>query len=405
MLTTTSGQSSARRHTLALLAPAVVVLATVVLGSGAGVASAAPAPAAPTPAASTPADPTPPATPTPAPTPAEVLPPRPVPATPQFPAWIDDLASYDAQATCSAVAQPGAVGLAELVKATYPAITTIGITRGCTQGATSEHKEGRAIDVMLDGTTLEGRAVAAAFLGWLTADDQYGNTAAMARRLGVMYVIWNKQMWRAYRPEAGWQPYTGAEAHADHIHISLSWAGALKRTTWWSLDPMTTPGIHLIDGQWWNVDCTYGAPPKATCTVTVKTQLPVYDTLRKYYALQTAWVRNRTVVLDALSPSWDANPLSHSGEFVSGNGRRWKVTCSAEAPAPRTCQTFVWSSVLVASPAKTAATRRTRGKQTFGTRYVRQQQFVLNSEVRLQDPPPPAPVPAATPAPLSAKQK
>lgn len=320
------------------------------------------------------------AAPAPTPTP-EVLPERPTPATPEFPAWIDDLAGYEPQTGCVPVAQPGTLGLAELVKATYPQVKTVGTMRGCTQGGLSEHKEGRALDVMLDARSLEGRAVAAAFNGWLTADDAHGNTAAMARRLGVMYIIWNRQIWRAYNPEAGWQPYTGADPHTNHIHISLSWAGALKRSTWWSLDPMTTPGLHLLEGVWWDVDCAYGTPPRAKCTALVKTQRPVLDAARKRYELRTTWVRDRTTVIDTVSSRWDENPLTRSGEFTTAKGRQWRVTCSAEAPAARTCQTYILTSTLV----PVASTGPASGAKARVTKYVREPLFKLNSEYRLQE--------------------
>jgi len=105
-------------------------------------------------------------------------------------------------------------------------------------GSVSEHEEGRALDYMLDANNAADRAVANDFLGWLLATDQYGNQHAMARRLGVMYIIWNRQIWGAYRASEGWRTYscdgTPGSCHTNHIHISFSWAGALRQTTWWT---------------------------------------------------------------------------------------------------------------------------------------------------------------------------
>ncbi|GKQ39634.1 hypothetical protein [Streptomyces sp. A012304] len=47
-----------------------------------------------------------------------------------------------------------------------------------------------------------------------------------------MYMIWNRRIWMANRPGAGWQPYRGANPHTDHVHFSFSWAGARKETSW-----------------------------------------------------------------------------------------------------------------------------------------------------------------------------
>jgi hypothetical protein len=49
-----------------------------------------------------------------------------------------------------------------------------------------------------------------------------------------MYVIWNKKIWSSYNAGAGWRPYTGANAHTTHMHLSLSWAGAQKKTSYWT---------------------------------------------------------------------------------------------------------------------------------------------------------------------------
>jgi len=62
----------------------------------------------------------------------------------------------------------------------------------------------------------------------------------MARRFGIMYIIWNKKMWRAYDPGRGWAAYTGSSPHTDHIHFSFSWDGAYGRTSWWTGKALTT---------------------------------------------------------------------------------------------------------------------------------------------------------------------
>jgi len=144
---------------------------------------------------------------------------------------IDQYADYDGADSCSPADKPGAVALRTLVLTAYPG-TTGGIGRSCSGSGSSEHHEGRALDWMVSAYTQEH--LAADLLAWLLADDSYGNEHAMARRLGVMYIIWNHEVWRAYAPEDGWQPYNGSNPHTDHVHISMSWDGALRETTWFT---------------------------------------------------------------------------------------------------------------------------------------------------------------------------
>ena len=59
-----------------------------------------------------------------------------------------------------------------------------------------------------------------------------------------MYLIWNNNIWGSYRASEGWRPTRTAPptrsaaydttCHRDHIHISLSWAGAIGRTSFWT---------------------------------------------------------------------------------------------------------------------------------------------------------------------------
>jgi hypothetical protein len=169
-----------------------------------------------------------------------------MPKTPPFSKTIDAYASYQGGTTCSPTDKPGAVDVKNIVIATYHNAWW-GIHRACTS-STNEHKEGRAIDVAFNASNATQLKNANDYLYWLLKPDQYGNRNAMARRLGVMYLIWNRKMWRSYNPTAGWQPYSGSNPHTDHIHISLSWAGARRQTTWWTQKtgvnmPTPPPGV------------------------------------------------------------------------------------------------------------------------------------------------------------------
>jgi peptidoglycan hydrolase-like protein with peptidoglycan-binding domain len=153
------------------------------------------------------------------------------PAAP--PAKVEGFAPYLPQVSCDPTLKPGVDALRHLLMAAYGG-RDLGVTRGCDVGGTSEHKEGRAWDWGLRASVPEEKAVADQFLAWLLAPGPNGMAGYNARRLGVMYVIWNGRIWGSYRSGDGWRTYSGGEAHADHIHISLAWNGAMERTSWWT---------------------------------------------------------------------------------------------------------------------------------------------------------------------------
>ena len=181
------------------------------------------------------------------------------PATPSFGSSIDGYTSYVGQSSCSGSSKPGVTAFKDLVLATYPCTSSGGIVRGCSVGGKSEHKEGRAWDWMIQ----VGHPAAAALLGWLLKTDAHGNPHAMARRLGIMYIVWNKQMWRAYKASSGWLPYTGSNPHTDHVHFSFSWDGAKKQTSFWTAPQTCTPkcdGTKIVGADCGVGDCgVYGA--------------------------------------------------------------------------------------------------------------------------------------------------
>jgi len=151
------------------------------------------------------------------------------PKTPNFGKSIDGYASYVGQSKCSPTARVGVTAFKNLVLATYPCTSHGGITRSCSGGGKSEHKEGRAWDWMVKYP----HPAADSLLKWLLATDKYGNKHANARRLGIMYMVWNRKIWGSYKASQGWRKYTGSHPHTDHVHFSFSWAGANKQTSFW----------------------------------------------------------------------------------------------------------------------------------------------------------------------------
>jgi hypothetical protein len=98
-----------------------------------------------------------------------------------------------------------------------------GFTRYVTcfrSGGSGEHPKGRACDFAAQKNGFGGVATG--------GDRTYGNNLAAffvknADRLGVLYVIWFKQIWL---PSTGWKAYNGGNGdpssdHTNHVHLSV----------------------------------------------------------------------------------------------------------------------------------------------------------------------------------------
>jgi peptidoglycan hydrolase-like protein with peptidoglycan-binding domain len=167
------------------------------------------------------------------------------PATPGgLPTAIEDLATYVPQVSCEPEAKPGVLALGRLLAGTYPGTGYV-VSHPCGQDTiASEHVDGRGLDWQVSTRVPAQKAQADLVLNWLLATDAAGRPFANARRLGVMYVIWNDRIWGAYNPLSGWRAYSTCAAHPetasdavchrDRLHISLSWAGASAKTSFWT---------------------------------------------------------------------------------------------------------------------------------------------------------------------------
>ncbi|MDG4794112.1 hypothetical protein [Micromonospora sp. WMMD1082] len=87
-------------------------------------------------------------------------------------------------------------------------------------GGSGEHPKGRACDFSAATNGFEDRTATG-------GDKAYGDSLAAwhvrnADRLGVLYVIWFRQIWH---PGVGWRAYSGsgspAADHTNHVHLSM----------------------------------------------------------------------------------------------------------------------------------------------------------------------------------------
>ena len=144
----------------------------------------------------------------------------------------------------------------------YPHTGFSSTLRSCSGDGSSEHKDGRALDWSVDVDDATQRAQAEKFLNLIFATDKAGNPHALARRMGIMYVIWNDHIWSSYGSfekrdylSSGCrsvQKCSKTLRHRDHVHISLSRSGAGAQTTFFRSrdvpsEPVLKPGTKQLD--------------------------------------------------------------------------------------------------------------------------------------------------------------
>lgn len=255
------------------------------------------------------------------------------PPNPPAMSGIEPMASYVADASCDGVLKPGTARLASLLTSTY-AGTSAGTVRGCgSDGSISEHYDGRAVDWMTSVRTADGRARADSLIAWLFATSN-GQPYANARRLGVMYLIWNNQIWGAYRPSDGWRPYSSCASHPesgwdtachrDHIHISLSWEGAMGRTSYW------THSVAATDyGPCRTPDLTW-APPYTTARTTPCPSVGAVPIPAGASALTRRLIAASGAVL---RPGSVGDPVAAVNEMLGLSGSTWSSATTARLQA------------------------------------------------------------------------
>ncbi len=162
---------------------------------------------------------------------------------------VEAYAGYQPQKKCRRHPKPGVLALADWLVARGGGYGPI--FRACTGSSTSEHKESRAFDWVLDARSEVDQALAASMLEEIFAPDDTGQPHALARRMGIMYVIWDDHMYAAYDGFVA-KRYLSSGCrnrrtcsptlrHRDHVHVSLTRQGAKGLTSWYAAQQPLVP--------------------------------------------------------------------------------------------------------------------------------------------------------------------
>jgi hypothetical protein len=158
-------------------------------------------------------------------------------------ATIEPFPAYQPQTRCSPKAKPGTLELSRWLQRRYDGTGSLGISRPCHSGGVSEHKEGRAFDWAVSADRARDRRQVRAFIHKVRATDRFGNPDALARRMSIMYFIWNDHIYSAYNQYRK-RDYLSSSCtslrrcsdtlrHRNHVHISLTRAGGRGLTSWY----------------------------------------------------------------------------------------------------------------------------------------------------------------------------
>ena len=244
-----------------------------------------------------------------------------------LPTGVEALQPYVGQGGCDPVSKPGVRAFSTLLMATYRDTGSLGIVRDCGIGGQSEHKEGRAFDWAVSANNPTHVAEVKALTDWLLA-SKGGYEFSNARRFGIMYMIWNRRIWKSYQSDKGWQPYSGASSHTDHVHFSFGWAGAKQATSWWSGKVAPIDYGPYVKPPTGPTPPPPPPPPPPPAPSTVQPAVPANLKLLATYGSTTVAQQTPTAYSDAAKLIQKALGITADGYYGSGTAgavRTWQA--------------------------------------------------------------------------------
>ena len=264
-------------------------------------------------------------------------------AAPAGASSVESYSGYEPQEICTAAPKPGTEYLLRWLVDQYPHTGSSGTLRPCNSGGQSEHKDGRALDWAVDADQPQEALQAERFLERIFATDRAGNPDALARRMGIMYVIWDDYIYSSYSGGFQKRPYTTnicakprncskTTRHRDHVHISLSHAGASAQTSFYRdrnvpSIPVFEPGTVQLDAE--DTAIVKLTVPADGSTVTAGFKLSRGTTYRIVADGLYRYGAGADVADAACRWSADGWTPNESGLLVNGNSP-WASACDGE---------------------------------------------------------------------------
>lgn len=227
------------------------------------------------------------------------------------PAWramgnVESYTPYVPQTVCDPGWRRGVEQFKNLILSVYPETSDWGSARLCAYDGVSEHLDGRAWDWKVNAKNSDEKQYAMDVLDWLVGEGGPSSEEGYwAKRLGVMYIGFNKKIWGSYRANEGWRKLPKTDPHRDHVHFSFSWNGAEGKTSFWrgevseeNYGPCRLPGGYpgVLPSRSVN---PRPCPPQTTNIVGNSPKLLWLGTEnRKVSRLQQAWGLPATGVFD-----------------------------------------------------------------------------------------------------------
>lgn len=110
-------------------------------------------------------------------------------------------------------------------------------------------------------------------------------------------------------------------------------------------DVYTTPGDHLVNGRYWNTECSMYSTNVVRCSTDIWADKVVK--VGGSYVSHKGWVFNNLTYLSSAREQWASNPLGNTtNEWTASDGRKWRTECDTALTGRGGCRSYAQSDVV-----------------------------------------------------------
>lgn len=115
-----------------------------------------------------------------------------------------------------------------------------------------------------------------------------------------------------------------------------------------TVDPYSTPGVHLINDRYWRTTCSKYSSTVVRCTTEIY-GTKVFQQAGAWYK-QNDWVFNNLTYLPSPRAQWATNNLGQTKAWTAEDGRRWESECDTAATGRGACRQYIYATVASEVP-------------------------------------------------------